>query len=144
VLAGTALFSPAIRAGENFITPQLFEHITPSMTYLSKVRQPGDVIYIYPGAVPAFRFYAEKYGFEEGEYFAGSGYDVEIDFYLREIDQFKGQPRVWILFSHIFENKGVDERDYILEYLGDIGRKRDEFRLPGTGVSLHLYDLTPR
>lgn len=145
-LTGVLLVSPALQAAENFINPRLFEHITPTMTYLAKVRQPGDSIYVYPGAVPAFRFYAEQYGFEEDEYVAGTGYGVEIEHYMQEIDQFRGQPRVWVLFSHVFENKGVDEQAYLVEYLGDIGAKRDEFRLvgAGTGVTLYLYDLSER
>jgi len=60
---------------------------------------------------------------------------------LSQLDSFKGQPRVWILLSHVYEKGDFNEKDFILNYLNQIGEKKREFRVPGTSVFLYLYDL---
>jgi hypothetical protein len=52
-----------------------------------------------------------------------------------------GQPRVWILLSHVHESGDFNERDFVLNYLNENGEKKREFRVPGTSVFLYLYDL---
>ncbi len=142
ILLGFMLQRPVAFAWENFTAPKMTEEIRPMMAYLENHYKPGDVIYVYPGAVPAFRFYAADYGFGPSDYVAGTGYNVEMRHYLNEVDQFIGKKRVWLLFSHIFENKGLNERDYILAHLDQIGQKERQYFIPGTSVYLYLYDLS--
>jgi len=143
-LAGGLLFQPAAFGWENFAKPKKSEDIRPAMAFLAQNRKTGDVIYVYPGGVPAFRFYAAHYGFKEADFIAGTGYDVPFQHYLDEIDRFIGQKRVWVLFSHLFENKGIDEKAAFLDHLDQVGNKKKIFIIPGTSVYLYLYDLTPR
>ncbi len=81
---------------------------------------------------------------KNSDFIAGTGYDVPFQHYLDEIDRFIGQKRVWVLFSHLFENKGIDEKTAFLDHLDQIGNKKKIFIIPGTSVYLFLYDLTPR
>jgi len=100
------------------------------------------VTYISNGALPAFRFYAPFYGLETIPYEFGRREDYQTpENILKQIESFKGQPRVWLLFSHVYEKEEFNEKDFVLNYLNGMGEKRREFRVPGTSVYLYLYDL---
>ena len=60
---------------------------------------------------------------------------------LNQLDALKRKPRVWILLSHVYEKGGFNEKDFILNDLAQIGKKKREIRMPGTSVFLYLYDL---
>jgi len=45
------------------------------------------------------------------------------------------------MMSHVYEKGDFNEKDFILNYLDQIGTKKREFREPGTSVYLYLYDL---
>ncbi len=102
----------------------------------------GDALYVSNGAVPAFRFYAPFYGLESILYEFGEREDYKNpQNILNQLDSLKGQPRVWVLFSHVYEREELNERDFVLNYLNENGEKKREFRVPGTSVFLYLYDL---
>ncbi len=140
-LAAMLLYSPVVSAAQNFVSPKYPEHIRPTMAYLRENRKPGDVIYVYYWAVPAFRYYAPFYGFTANDFIAGNDYETNPPSLLTEVDQFKGQKRVWVVFSHVYEKDGYNEKDALLAHLNEIGVKKRTFIVPGTSVSLYLYDL---
>lgn len=143
LLATVLFYQPLSVASQNFLQPKYYEHITPAMSYLQTNHKPGDVVYVYYWAVPAFRYYAPFYKFSEGDFMAGNDYEANHAGLLAEIDQYKSQKRVWILFSHVYEEKGgYNEKDALLAHLNEIGVKRREFIAPGTSVYLYLYDLS--
>ena len=136
------LLYPSITgAAENFVQPKYPEHIRPTMAYLQQNRKPGDTIYVYFWAVPAFRYYAPFYNFTESDIVAGNDYTTQPPGLLTEADQFKGRKRIWVLFSHVYEKGGYNEKDALLAHLNDIGDQKREFHVPGTSVNLYLYDL---
>jgi hypothetical protein len=141
-LAGVLLYQPFMVAAQNFASPKYYEHIRPTMAYLQANYKPGDVIYVYSWAVPAFRYYAPLYGLAESNFIVGNHYENNPPGLLAEVDQYKGQKRVWLLFSHVYENGAYNEKDILLAHLGETGIKKREFIAPGTSVSLYLYDLT--
>lgn len=136
------LYTPFTSAAQNFISPKYPEHIRPALAYLRENRKPGDTIYVYYWAVPAFRYYAPLYGFSETDFVAGNNYETNPPGLLPEADQYKGRQRVWVLFSHVYEKDGYNEKDALLAHLDEIGDRKREFIRPGTSVSLYLYDLT--
>ena len=141
-LAGYLLYGPVVTSFQNFAQPKYFEHIRPSMATLRDVWKDGDALYVSYGALPAFRFYAPFYGMESVSYQFGKRENYENpQSILSEIALLKGQPRVWILLSHVHEEGDFNERDFILSYLDENGEKKREFRVPGTSVFLYLYDL---
>jgi hypothetical protein len=102
----------------------------------------GDAMYVSNGALPAFRFYVPFYGLETISYEFGEREDYENpQSILSQLDALKGKSRTWILFSHVYERDGFNEREFLLDYLNDIGERKREFRVPGTSVFLYLYDL---
>jgi len=142
VLIGFLVYGPLAISFQSFIDPKYFEHIRPTMEHLRDSWKSGDAIYISNGALPAFRFYAPFYGLEHVTYEFGRREDYKNpQNILSQLDVFKGQPRVWILFSHVYERGDFNEREFILNYLDQNGEKKREFRVPGTSVFLYLYEL---
>ncbi|MDQ2693302.1 MAG: glycosyltransferase family 39 protein [Chloroflexota bacterium] len=142
MLAGFLIYGPLVTSIQAFVEPKYFEHIRPTMEHLRDSWKEGDALYVSYGAVPAFRYYTSFYGLEAIPYQAGRRADYTMpQTILRQLDGFEGQPRLWILFSHVYEKGDFNEREYILSYLDEIGRQRREFRVPGTSVFLYLYDL---
>jgi hypothetical protein len=137
------LYGPFTTSLEYFIQPKYFEHIRPDMAYLQEKMQPGDVLYVTYGAVPAFRFYAPGYGLDRIRYVAGERDDYQDPQVIQKrLDQLKGQKRAWILMSHVYERDGFNERDFILAYLDQIGTKIREVRNPdAASVYLFFYNL---
>jgi hypothetical protein len=142
ILVGFLLYGPLITSLQSFITPKYFEHIRPTIEHLRDSWKEGDAMFVSNGALSAFRFYAPFYGLEDIPYEVGQreAYKNPQNI-LSELDSFKGQTRVWILFSHVYERGEFNERDFVLNYLNQMGKKKREFRMPGTSVFLYLYDL---
>jgi hypothetical protein len=142
LLCGCLIYAPLVTSVQAFLRPKYFEHIRPTMEYLRGGWKKGDALYVSQGAVPAFRFYAPFYGLESIPYEYGKREDDrDPQALLTEIEAFRGQPRVWILFSHVYEKGDFNEKDFLLNDLNQMGEKKREFRLPGTSVFLYLYDL---
>lgn len=142
-LSGYLLISPLITSFQNFISPKYYEHIRPTMQTLADSWKDGDALFVTAWAEPAFRFYAPFYGLE--------GIDVvstEIEDYpdgeklKSRISPLVGEKRVWVLFSHVYQQTGFNERDYLIAYLDEIGEQRREILKSGTSVYLFFYDLS--
>lgn len=142
ILTGFLIYGPLLTSIQSFITPKYYEHIRPTMDFVRSSWKEGDVMYVSNGALPAFRFYAPFYGLEDIPYEFGKREDYKSpQNLLSQLDSFQGRPRVWLLFSHVYERGDFNERDFILNNLNQIGEKKREFRVPGTSVFLYLYDL---
>jgi hypothetical protein len=142
ILSGYLAYGALDTSFDYFIKPKYFEHIRPSMGFLQETWRPGDEMYVSYGAVPAFKYYAPMYGLTEVPYISNTWDDYKNpENLLRQLEQLKGKPRVWILMSHVYEQGDFNEKDFILKYLNQIGEKKREFRVPGTSVYLYLYDL---
>lgn len=141
-LSGYLLYGPFVTSLQNFREPKYFEHIRPSLETLRDSWKDGDALFVSSGALPAFRFYAPFYGLENVNYEFGKREDYrEPANILRQIDSLKGKPRVWILFSHVYQMGNFNEKDFVLKTLNQMGEKKREFRVPGTSVFLYLYNL---
>ena len=141
LLAGYLLFSPLSLAAENFAAPKLREHLRPTLETLRDFRKDGDLVYVYYWAGHAVRFYAPKYGFAMSDFILGADHHDQPELYRAELDALRGHARVWFLFSHVYENGGFNEREFILDYLDSIGDLSRAYNAHGTSVFLYLYDL---
>ena len=141
-LAGFLIYGPLVTAVQSFITPKYFEHVRPTMEHLRDSWKEGDALFISNGALPAFRYYASFYGLEDVAYEFGRREDyLDPQNIASQLESFDGQSRTWVLLSHVYEKGDFNEREFILDYLNQIGERRREFRLPGTSVFLYLFDL---
>ena len=144
LLSGFLLYAPATESIANFSNPKYFEHIRPSMATLSENWEEGDAIFVSSGAVPAFRFYADRYGLGDVVFRSSDASDyLEPSNILAQIKPLDGKDRVWVLITHVYENKEFNEKDFLLNTFNTLGYKEREFRSPGTSVYLYLYDLSP-
>jgi MFS family permease len=140
-LLGLMFLHPVMWAGYHVVHPRYEEEIKPELRYLEKNRQPGDVIYIYYGAKPAFTYYARRYGWDVDDCcIVGARSREDWDGYEQDLEQLRGQRRAWIVFSHIFDWKEVDDRALFLQLLDNIGERLDGFETHGAAI--YLYDLS--
>ena len=113
------------------------------MQILADSWKDGDALFVTVWAEPAFRYYAPFYGLEGVEFVSSEIADYPDGEKLKSrIDPLIGKKRVWILFSHVYETNGFNERDFLVAYLDQIGEKRREIVKPGTSVYLFFYDLS--
>ncbi|MBV6450577.1 MAG: hypothetical protein MHPDNHAH_01301 [Anaerolineales bacterium] len=144
LLGGYLLISPLVESTQNFISPKYYEHIRPTMQVLADSWKDGDALFVTAWAEPAFRYYAPFYGLENVEYVSSRIEDYpDGEALKRRISPLVGKKRVWVLFSHVYEQGGFNERDYLVAYLDSIGEKRREILKSGTSVYLFFYDLSP-
>jgi hypothetical protein len=140
-LALYLLWAPLHTSFAEFVQPKTREHIKPTMAYLHEYSKPGDTLYVYYNAVPAFRFYAPRYGLALGNTIIGLDHSADPEAYYAELNRLDGRKRVWLLFSHVYERDEFNEKDFILHYVDRLGKKVKEYRVPATSVYLYLYDL---
>lgn len=146
ILAALVLLPPASLAIERFQQPRMRSNMHPALAGLRLKYRPNDLIYVYSGAMPTFRYYAPFYGFAENQFIAAKISDYGLlEPALADIESLRGNPRVWLLFSHVYEAGGVNHREAILEYIQtqNLGRCREEVRVPGTAVQLYLCNFAP-
>jgi dolichyl-phosphate-mannose-protein mannosyltransferase len=112
----------------------------PVLQEIARRRQAGDVLYVYCRGRHAIEFYGPRVGL--GGWTQGGCHDDVLDF-LRELDAFRGQPRLWFFFT---QSHG-QETTVIRSYLRTIGRERVAIPDPaGYGgeaeTAAYLFDLS--
>ena len=125
--------------------PYAPEPLEPVLRAMRQAWQPGDRAYVYYGAEKAFLYYARRFGVASGDYVLGRCAREDPRVYLRELDAFRGGPRVWLVVTHAVPA----ETTAIRSYLDRIGTRRASFEAgnaPGTRRSdrarVDLYDLS--
>ncbi len=131
------IMSPAERPPFNGQSSQ------PVIRKLKEQLQPGDILYVYFKARHALNFYGPKESVTN--YITGNSYDSIVPF-LREVDKFKGNKRVWFFFSQWTPKQPFP--DSIKTYLGNVIGK-EILKIPDPDgnvedleVAAHLYDLS--
>ncbi len=132
-------FHPLIYETLALINPPRKEEIAPVISYIKNKRQPADIIYVYAHAEVPFEYYASKFGFKKKDYIIGVKAANNLDRYVHNLDKLRGNKRVWVLFSHVRKDNGIDEEKYLLHYLDKIGRKIDSYK--AERASVYLYYL---
>lgn len=127
------LINPVASGIRNLITPILKEEIKTVIEYCMKNKEEKDKIYVYYGAKNAFEYYT----FNKNVMFLSSesGNRENPQNYLLELDKYKGEGRIWFIFSHVYNY----EEKLFSVYLDHIGYRIDSYK--GSGASVYLYDL---
>jgi len=106
---------------------------------LQKKVKPGDKIYVYYGAVKAFKYYHKtKYYrmIDKGNIIWGDSHRDDINKYAVDLEKIlKRNMRIWIVFSHWWEN----ERIYIIDYLNNKGDLKME--ISSIGALAYLFKI---
>jgi hypothetical protein len=134
---GLLLLFPGFLAVKRFTHPVFVQEMRPVISYINTTKHINDVIYLYPYAYCAFRYYQKRFGYPDNEYITGADSQGNLQRYKEDLDNLRGHERVWVVFS----NSGHEE-ELFLFYLDTIGRRLDLHR--EIGASVYLYDLSPR
>jgi hypothetical protein len=135
------LYSPVTSAWRVLNQPDPREHTRPVIAYVKTHFQPGDQIYVYYGAVPAFNYYANINSLEVTRRVNGAELRSQPEKYWQDISQLFKNGRTWVIFSHIYTGAKGSEKDLILAMFDKAGQRLDEIAAPGAAA--YLYDLTP-
>jgi hypothetical protein len=114
------------------------EDTRPVLARLARLRQPGDGIYVSYAAARAFRFYGPRVGLSGSEATFGGCHRGDPRSYLRELDHFRGRPRVWVFRTH--EIGALGEGPALDGYLARMGTREERIR--ADGVTADLWDLS--
>ncbi|MGE5611883.1 MAG: glycosyltransferase family 39 protein [Bacillota bacterium] len=140
-LLAAGLIGPGMAmAARNVLHPRGREEIRPVLAYIASHARPGDRLYVYYAATPAFRYYRDQTGLSGMPIIQGAESRSDWLGYLEDLDQLKGLRRVWVVFSHVWFAEGVDEQRLFLMKLDGMGNRLDA-KL-ATGASAYLYDLS--
>jgi len=118
------------------VKPYSFEEVRPAIEYMAKRWQPGDILYVYDGAQPTFRFYSGRYGFRRSEYVFGDG-SQSLPALQTELLAFSGYERMWLLFAHIDRKNGIYDDLLFREHLRTSRDMIDSFRSKDAAVYLY-------
>jgi 4-amino-4-deoxy-L-arabinose transferase-like glycosyltransferase len=147
ILIGILFFHPILFTSYSSIIMQIpfkqwtnTENIRPVMRYIKEHKQDGDILYLYYSSRYGFKYYAERYGFNNNKYIVGIKSRGNWENYANDLNKLRGNIRVWLLFSHVWKGKGVDEEKFFLYHLDSIGKRLDHFISDGAAV--YLYDLS--
>ncbi|MBE7385323.1 MAG: glycosyltransferase family 39 protein [Leptolyngbya sp. SIO1E4] len=147
LMAVFLLSQPLLETLPLFYQPKLRGDIKPVIEYVQRHQKSGDVLYIFQRGIRQFEFYADRYGYAAGDYIVGIEDLDDIDGsevseqerirYQHDLDQLRGNPRVWVLFSHAW----VEEENALMAtYLDCLGQRKDTFQ--AVGAFVYLYDLS--
>lgn len=117
---------------KTLVSPVLIEETRPLISFWKENRQKDDLIYVYYGSDGPFKYYAPS----ESAIFGLNSRDNPA-LYENDLEKLKGNSRVWLLFSHVYNN----EEEFMLSRLEKMGKKIKDFYAPG--ASLYLYNLMP-
>jgi hypothetical protein len=105
---------------------------------LSKRSRPGEPIFAHAWSRSALSYYGPRFGLSNAVVFGNDAITVRRDLDL--IDAFRGEPSVWVLFTH------SANRNLTLCYLDEVGLELVRLAFPGgmpnNPASLHRYDLS--
>jgi len=120
------------------LPPHRSEEMRPVLADLARRRLPGDEIYVYYAAEPAYRFYGPRVALGLDGTAFGRCHRGEPRRYLRELDAFRGQPRVWVVRTHVYRE--LFEAEIVDAYLSRMGSRKEALR--AEGAEAVLWDLS--
>jgi hypothetical protein len=119
--------------------PYRAEEARPVLAEVADRWRPGDELYVYGAAALAMRYY---YG-PDGEWTFGGPSLGHSRVFWRQIDAFRGRPRVWFFHTHGLPCEPEAIRSYFEAIGTEIERVEDPYGLRGQReAAAYLYDLS--
>jgi hypothetical protein len=138
VVLAMLVLAPAVETYQQIQRPLRYEQLTLALEDVRQQWQPGDKVYLYYGAVPAYTFYTRDHPFVPGVV-KGTEYRGRRTGYRDELRAFAGEPRVWVIFSH----RHQAEESLLRAYAEGLGECRQEIHEPGATAFLYDFSRTP-
>lgn len=109
--------SPIARSAHRVFRPQQFDDVRYVVREMEKEHHPDDLVYVYSGASNQWGIYGRGKGYRV---VCGIGSRRDPAKYLDDVDQaFAQGRRTWLVFSHVCNWMGVEEREYILRHVNE-------------------------
>lgn len=143
--AMAALFiSPVLTIVETPL-PYFTEDYKSVLSFVQANRRAGDAMYVFVYAYEPLERYGERYGIGRGDYTLGGCWRDDIRSYLRDVDRYRGMPRVWLITSGVPQFYAPGQS--IRSYFAAIGTLKGSKSVPSrtkrfAPVSADLYDLS--
>ncbi|WP_052559595.1 glycosyltransferase family 39 protein [Gemmata sp. SH-PL17] len=133
-LLGLLVGASAWQTWEVLQRPLRHEQLAPVLDRVRSEFQPGDRLYVYYGAGPAFTFYTRTQSFPADVVVMGEEHRDDPAGYLAELKNLHG--RVWVVFSHPHNY----EETIIRTALDCRGPCEREVKKPGAGAFLYRLE----
>lgn len=137
-LIGVLVAAPALEAYQGVKRPMREEQLAPVLDAVRAELRPGDRVYVYYGAVPAFLHYTRDDPFPAGAVTLGTEARANRLEYRTQLAALAGNARVWVVFSHRHQN----EESVITAYAEGLGRGGKVVEAPGAAA--YRFDFAAR
>ncbi|MFZ1984619.1 MAG: hypothetical protein WAU91_09425, partial [Desulfatitalea sp.] len=135
------LIEPTVNAVKHIFVPAKREEMNKVMVYIKEHRENDDSFYIYAHAMKSFSYYWNLNKVEiERLTISPSKSDSSTEKIESEMQNLSG--RVWIVFGHAKQSKGVDYESQYLAAADRYGRRIDQYI--DIGASTYLYEFPTR
>ena len=139
-----ALFAVPVLAFVERPPPYWVEDHKSALAFFRDHRRPGDAVFVFAYEIEAVERYGAQYGLASGDYEVGGCSSEDGRVFLRDVDRYRGRPRVWLLDGSV---PGLyAERTSLEKYLATIGTLEASISIPSeqplNPVGAHLFDLS--
>jgi len=124
------------------LPPERTQHLRPVLASVAAQKKPDDAVYVYYQTNRAFMYYARRFDTGLDRVLLGRCSILDMRGYLREVDQFRGRTRVWVV------SYGGTELTTLTGYLDAIGTRLNSIEVRATpdkplnAAYAFLYDLS--
>ena len=139
-IAVVALTQPSVSAIRAMVRPEASEGIRPTYEFLKDRVQAADTVYVYHWASFPIQYYEKKDGALPGSTVLGVPSRADWSNYVRDVEAFRGQPRVWFVFETSNKHLSGQDRQFFVTFLDTAGKRLDAFE--SSQSSAYLYDLS--
>ena len=134
------IFLPALSAAGRLTAPDRREELRSILTAIKPRLQPGDTIYVFTGAWPAFEYYRTILSTPDLKIVKGADFGDDFSTYEKNVNRLPHAPRVWLIISHVLSPTDGDQGDLYLAPFARQGRELEHFR--AFGAQSALYDMS--
>ncbi|MEJ2039970.1 MAG: hypothetical protein P8X55_13720 [Desulfosarcinaceae bacterium] len=138
VLIAANLAEPTVNAVQQLAVPARREELKQVVIYLKSHMAENDGLYIYAHAMKTFSYYENQLKLSHHGLIVGLGKDQSTPERIqKEMDHLTG--RVWLVFGHAKQFKGVDYESKFLKEADRQGKRIDQY--VDVGASTYLYSF---
>jgi hypothetical protein len=138
---GLVLAAPALSSARRFLEPVPISDTRPVLESVAARRQEGDVLLVFPYALPAVTFYGPPLGLDPASVVLALRRPGEASPFAEGVDAIAPGSRVWFLMASVPDMDFTEEERQILEALDARGRRVETLR--AAGAAAYLYELGP-
>lgn len=128
-------------AARNMARPPGLQELRPVLDYVQEHHQEGDVLYVNWGAKRQWIYYEDLYDLDGMRVIQGINYSRRgWEGYEREVEELRGNKRVWVICSYVYDWKRIDDESLFVFLLNRVGKPLDTVKF--FNASGYLYDLS--